>query len=85
MSHFINENCQGCKDTGCTTVCPVDCIHPRKDSPEFEGADQLYIDPSSCIDCGLCVPICPAHATARVIDATPETEKYIKINADHYR
>ncbi len=24
-------------------VCPVDCIHPRKDEVEFEGDKMLYI------------------------------------------
>ncbi len=35
---------------------PVDCIHPRKDEPEFERMTMLYIHPEEGIDCGACVP-----------------------------
>jgi NAD-dependent dihydropyrimidine dehydrogenase PreA subunit len=51
MAYVIAEPCIGTKDTTCVDVCPVDCIHPRKDEPEFETVDKLYIDPDECIDC----------------------------------
>src|SRR4028119_804056 len=62
MSHFIAQPCIGTKDTACVDVCPVDCIHPTKDEPDFETAEMLYIDPDTCIDCGLCVDECPVTA-----------------------
>ena len=37
MAYVIAEPCIGTKDTACVDVCPVDCIHPRKDEPEFEA------------------------------------------------
>ena len=57
MSFIIVEGCT--KDEKCIEVCPVDCIHPRKDEPKFAEVAQLYIDPVNCIDCGACVPVCP--------------------------
>lgn len=62
MPHYIAEPCVGVKDTACADVCPVDCIHPRPDEPGFAEAEQLYIDPETCIDCGLCVEECPVKA-----------------------
>lgn len=62
MPHIIAEPCIGTRDTSCVEVCPVDCIHPTKAEPEFETAEQLYIDPDTCIDCGACVPECPFEA-----------------------
>ena len=59
MAYVIAEPCVGTKDTACVDVCPVDCIHPRKDEPKFESEPQLYISPVECIDCGACVPVCP--------------------------
>ena len=53
MAYIIAEPCIGTKDTACVEVCPVDCIHPTKEEADFESADQLYIDPETCIDCGL--------------------------------
>jgi len=52
MAYVIAEPCIGTKDTACVDVCPVDCIHPRKDEPAFESETQLYIHPTECIDCG---------------------------------
>ena len=59
MAYVINEPCIGVKDSSCVEVCPVDCIHPTPDEPDFEAAHQLYIDPEECIDCDACVEACP--------------------------
>ena len=45
MAYVIAEPCIGTKDTACVDVCPVDCIHPRKDEAEHEGVKQLFINP----------------------------------------
>ena len=62
MTHIIAEPCIGTKDAACVDVCPVDCIHPTKDETQYESAEMLYIDPDTCIDCGLCVDECPVQA-----------------------
>jgi NAD-dependent dihydropyrimidine dehydrogenase PreA subunit len=48
MPYVIAEPCLTTKDASCVEVCPVDCI--------YEGADQYYIHPDECIDCGACEP-----------------------------
>jgi len=75
MAYIICEPCVGTKDTACVDACPVDCIHPKKDEPEFEAATMLYIHPEECIDCGACVPACPVAAIYESIDATPANQK----------
>ena len=65
MTYIITEPCIDVKDTACVDVCPVDCIHPRKDESEFDSAPQLYINPDECIDCGACEPACPVEAISR--------------------
>ena len=62
MAYIIAEPCIGTKDTACVDACPVDCIHPKKDEDGHAEADQLFIDPVECIDCGACVPACPVSA-----------------------
>ena len=80
--YIIAEPCIGTKDTACVDVCPVDCIHPRKDEAEFAEATMLYIHPEECIDCGACVPACPVAAIYESIDATPANQKdLIEANA----
>ena len=66
-------------------VCPVDCIHPRKDEPAFAAAEMLYIHPDECIDCGACVPACPVSAIYDGHDSTPESQKDLIAANDTYR
>lgn len=57
MTHVITSLCL--RDNGCSDVCPVESINagvPLSEWPTY------YIDASSCIDCGACVPECPFHA-----------------------
>jgi ferredoxin len=85
MPFIITDPCIGTKDTACVDVCPVDCIHPRKDEPEFEQTTILYIHPEECIDCGACVPACPVTAIYDSIETTPENQKdFVEAN-DVYR
>ncbi len=85
MAYIICEPCIGTKDSACVDVCPVDCIHPRKDEPEFEKAEMLYIHPDECIDCGACVPACPVEAIF-ALDETPDKWKqFIPVNAEYFQ
>jgi ferredoxin len=54
MTYVVTDNCIKCKYMDCVEVCPVDCF--------YEGEDMLVIHPDECIDCGVCVPECPAEA-----------------------
>ena len=82
MPFIITDPCIGTKDTACVDVCPVDCIHPRKDEPEFEQTSMLFIHPDECIDCGACVPACPVAAIYDSPDSTPPSQKgLIEANA----
>jgi Formate hydrogenlyase subunit 6/NADH:ubiquinone oxidoreductase 23 kD subunit (chain I) len=84
MTFVIVEPCIGTKDTACVDVCPVDCIHPTKNEPEFETIDHLYINPVECIDCGACEPACPVEAIFEE-DAVPEKWKdYTPKNASYF-
>ena len=84
MAYVIAEPCIGVKDTACVDVCPVDCIHPRKDEAGFAEAEQLYIDPDTCIDCGACEPACPVQAIFP-LDGLPEPwQRYAESNAAYY-
>lgn len=55
MPLVIAQPCIGTKNAACTEVCPVDCIHST-------DADQYFIDSENCIDCGVCVEVCPVAA-----------------------
>jgi NAD-dependent dihydropyrimidine dehydrogenase PreA subunit len=84
MAYIICEPCIGVKDTACVDVCPVDCIHPRKDEPSFVLADMLYIHPDECIDCGACVPACPVEAIFALDETPSRWADFIEKNAAYY-
>ena len=84
MAFVIAAPCIKVKDTACVDACPVDCIHPRKDQPGFAEAEQLYIDPHECINCGACVPVCPVSAIFSDGDLPDNWAHFEKLNADHF-
>src|SRR5204863_5892334 len=46
MAYVIAEPCIGTKDNSCVEVCPVDCIHPTPDEPDYDSVEMLYIAPA---------------------------------------
>jgi ferredoxin len=62
MPWTITRLCIDCLDTGCVSVCPVDCIYEYTGDDRGKFPNQLYIHPDECIDCGACEPECPWQA-----------------------
>jgi len=85
MAYVIAAPCIDVKDTACVDVCPVDCIHPRKDEKNFQSEPQLYINPDECIDCGACVPVCPVTAIFALKDLPGKWAQFSGLNAEWYK
>ncbi|MCE5290999.1 MAG: FAD-dependent oxidoreductase [Nocardiaceae bacterium] len=83
MAYVITQSC--CNDASCVGECPVDCIRPTPDDPEFATTEMLYIDPETCIDCGACVDACPVEAIFPEYELTVPHERYLDINADYFQ
>ncbi|MEU6561664.1 4Fe-4S binding protein [Nocardia nova] len=79
MAYVITQRC--CNDASCVTECPVDCIRPRPEDPEFATAEMLHIDPGTCIDCGACVEACPVDAIHADEELPDVLARYAEINA----
>ncbi|WP_255949827.1 indolepyruvate ferredoxin oxidoreductase subunit alpha [Streptomyces odontomachi] len=78
MSYVITEPCVDIKDGACVDVCPVDCI---------EGTDadrQLYIDPERCVDCDLCLTVCPVDAIYKEEEVPEEWQGFIEVNRKYF-
>ncbi|MBW5420224.1 4Fe-4S dicluster domain-containing protein [Streptomyces sp. BG9H] len=78
MTYVITQPCVDIKDGACVDVCPVDCI---------EGGEkdrQLFIDPERCVDCDLCLTVCPVDAIYPEAEVPPEWEHFTQLNADHF-
>lgn len=83
MPYVVTQSC--CSDASCVYACPVNCIHPTPDEPDFLSAEMLYVDPQACVDCGACATACPVDAIVSTKNLAPEQRPFIEINADFYR
>jgi NAD-dependent dihydropyrimidine dehydrogenase PreA subunit len=73
MTYVVTDACIKCKYMDCVEVCPVDCF--------YEGENMLVINPSECIDCGVCEPECPAEAI--LPDTESGLEQWLELNAKY--
>jgi NAD-dependent dihydropyrimidine dehydrogenase PreA subunit len=84
MAYVIAEPCIGTKDNSCVEVCPVDCIHPTPDEPDYDKVEMLFIDPEECIDCDACVEACPVDACFAEDQLPEEWASFAERNAAYY-
>ncbi len=56
--HCVTNVCKGCVARPCTVKCPKDAIQV------ING--QARIDEDKCVNCGLCLKVCPYHAIVYV-------------------
>ncbi len=74
----VGEHCFGC--TACEHICPVSCISMVQDRKGF-----LYpsVDEKQCIDCGLCLQVCPYETDGKLdSELFPETLAYAAKHTD---
>ena len=76
MTYVIAEACIDVKDGDCTNVCPVDCI--------YEGGRMFYIQPDECVNCAVCVSVCPVEAIFAEEDLPPESARFLAVNAEFF-
>lgn len=73
MTYVVTESCIRCRYTDCVEVCPTDCFR--------QGPNFLVIDPDECIDCGVCVPECPADAIFSQEELPDGQQSFVELNA----
>lgn len=84
LTYVITTLCVGNKAASCVDVCPVDAIHPTPGDPAFAQAEQLYIDPDTCIDCDSCFEQCPVTAIQPESRVPTEFLASIAANAEYF-
>ncbi len=72
MPYVIASPCIDVMDRSCIEECPVDCI--------YEGERKLYINPTECIDCGACEPVCPVEAISQDRRVPAEDSDFVEDN-----
>ena len=56
--YFVTNACRGCMARPCTLNCPKDAISV------ING--RAVIDREKCVNCGICLKVCPYHAIVRM-------------------
>jgi len=82
VAYVITQSC--CSDATCVRVCPVNCIHPTPDEPDFGTTDLLYVDGETCIDCGACADACPVDAVKPAERLTAPESIFAALNDAYY-
>jgi len=82
MAYVITGTCT--TDEHCIETCPVNCIHPTKDEPDFATAAQLYVNPTESSNCGACVSVCPTTAIFTPEELPAERQEFVHKNAAHF-
>ncbi|MEU4657770.1 ferredoxin [Streptomyces sp. NPDC023723] len=77
MTYVIAQPCVDIKDRACVAECPVDCI--------YEGARTLYINPTECVDCHACEPVCPVEAIFPKDELPREWAHFASVNAEYFQ
>jgi NAD-dependent dihydropyrimidine dehydrogenase PreA subunit len=80
MTYIITASCLDAKELDCVAACPVDCIYY-----EEEQDRMLYIDPETCINCGMCEPACPVGAILPEYDVPEDLLPFIQINRLYFK
>lgn len=57
---IITDECEGFAD--CVDACPIACIFPGSGKNAKGIDDWNWIDFPNCIDCGICMQVCPVGA-----------------------
>jgi ferredoxin--NADP+ reductase len=82
MAYVIAAPCIA--DYSCVEICPVNCIRPGPADDDFTHAEQMYIDPHTCINCGACVQACPVLAIYEEGCLPPKWQHYAQVNRDYF-
>ncbi len=73
MTFVIGAACIDVMDRACVEECPVDCI--------YTGGRMAYINPTECVDCGACEPVCPVEAIYLEADIPSDQTEFVETNA----
>jgi NAD-dependent dihydropyrimidine dehydrogenase PreA subunit len=55
---IVTDICEGIAD--CVDACPIACIYPGT-GKNAKGTNWNWISFDECIDCGICLQVCPVE------------------------
>ena len=82
MAYVIAAPCVA--DYSCVEICPVGCISPAPTEDGFTDAEQMYINPEVCINCGACLDACPVLAIFEEGCLPSKWRHYAQVNRAYF-
>jgi len=76
-SYIVTNLCKGCVAHPCMMNCP-------KSAVSWNSNGQAYIDPKTCINCGICMKVCPYHSIIHMPVPCENACPVGAINKDEY-
>lgn len=74
---IVSDICEGIAE--CVPACPVACIEQEQGANQ-KGTIWFKIDPNICIDCGVCLQVCPIPGAI-----LPEERLELVLDSRHMR
>ncbi|MFF2847641.1 4Fe-4S binding protein [Streptomyces sp. NPDC058001] len=59
-------------------------MSPAPHEDEFDAAEQMYINPDACINCGACRDVCPVLAIYAEGGLPPQWAHYAEVNREYF-
>ena len=69
---IITDVCEGVTD--CVDACPVACIYYPGLGKNAKGTTWSWIDFDACIDCNICLQVCPVEG-AIIPERRPDLQR----------
>lgn len=73
MTCVVTDACVNCRYGDCAEVCPVNAFH--------EGHNFMVINPAVCVNCSICISMCPVGAIKNEYDLMQDELELLEINA----
>jgi len=83
MPYVVTDAC--IKDFRCVDECATGAIAPGVYDAKAAEVSQVFIDPDTCIDCGVCATVCETNAIYSSDELPADKAEFSEKNAGFFK